>query len=260
MKKISIITASYNDAAGLNALAINLRKEKKDLFQWIIVDGSSTDNTKEVISAHKDLIDVFMSEPDRGVYDAWNKGLEHAQGQWVVFLGCDDRLGRGWLEEIANAPQENDLVYGDLILLSQSQTKYRVKNFPNWPRAAALLSKKMCLPHSGMAHHRRLFAKKRFDATYRICGDWEFLIRACPKKGLHIPNQIQTAMSLGGLSSSAQSELNMYREICRIQRAHNLAITTGWKLKFYIRMGLSWIPGLYNWVQQLGMKPWAGIA
>lgn len=260
MKKISIITASYNDSAGLNALAIDLRKEKKDLFQWIIVDGASSDNTKGVAAAHKDLVDVFISEPDQGVYDAWNKGLAHAHGQWLIFLGCDDRLGRGWLEEIANAPQENDVVYGDLILLSQNRQKYRVKTFVNWALAKELLPRKMCLPHSGMAHHRRLFAEKRFDATYRICGDWEFLIRACLKRGLHIPNQIQTVMSLGGLSSSAQSELRMYREICRIQQANNLAITAGWKLKFYIRMGLSWIPGLYTWVQQLGMKPWAGSA
>ncbi len=260
MKRISIITASYNDAAGLNALATNLRQEKRELFQWIVVDGASSDHTQAIAQSHKDLIDVFISEPDQGVYDAWNKGLVHAHGQWIIFLGCDDRLGCGWLEEVVNVPQENDLVYGDLILLSQDHQKHRIKTFSNWAQAQALLPHRMCLPHSGMAHHRRLFAENRFDPSYRICGDWDFLLRACPKSGVHIPNQIQTVMSLGGLSSSAQSELRMYREICRIQKARNISIAVGWKLKFYIRMGLSWIPGLYNWVQQLGMKPWAGIA
>lgn len=258
MKLISIITASYNDAAGLDALAIALRQEKKALFEWIVVDGASSDNTKEIAKSHQNLIDVFMSEPDQGVYDAWNKGLVHAQGQWIVFLGCDDRLGSGWLEEIANAPQKNDLVYGDLVLLSQDHQKHRIKTFANWAQAKALLPQRMCFPHSGMAHHRRLFAEKRFDPSYRICGDWDFLVRSRPKHGVHIPNQIQTVMSLGGLSSSAQSERQMYREILRIQKAQNISITLGWKLKFYIRICLSRIPRLYNRVQQLGMKPWAG--
>ena len=260
MKPITIITASFNDAVGLNKLAQALRKEKKDLFQWIVVDGASSDNTQAIAQSQKDLIDVFISEPDQGVYEAWNKALAHAHGQWIVFLGCDDRLGSGWLEEIANAPQENDLVYGDLILLSQSQTKYRLKSFPNWQQAAALLPRKMCLPHSGMAHHRRLFATKRFDASYRICGDWEFLVRAQPQTGVHMPSQIQTVMSLGGLSSSAQSELSVYREILRIQRAQKRSITVGWRFKFYIRICLSLMPGLYNRVQQIGMRPWQGAA
>ena len=258
MKPISIITASYNDAARLDRLATALRHENRELFEWIVVDGASSDNTMDVATGHDDLIDFFISEPDRGVYDAWNKGLVHAQGRWIVFLGCDDRLGSGWLDEVANAPQANDLVYGDLVLLSQSQKKYRIKKFPIWSQVTTLLPRKMCLPHSGMAHHRRLFSEKGFDATYRICGDWEFLIRACPKNGVHIPNQIQTVMSLGGLSSSAQFERQMYREILRIQKAQNVSITWGWKLKFYFRICMSLVPGLYNRAQQLGMKPWAG--
>lgn len=260
MKKISIITASYNDAAGLNALAINLRKEKKDLFQWIIIDGASSDNTKEIAEAHKDLVDVFVSEPDQGVYDAWNKGLTYAHGQWIVFLGCDDRLGDGWLEEISNASDEHDVVYGDLVLLSQDRKKYRIKSFADWLEAKALLPKKMCLPHSGMAHHRRLFSGNSFDASYRICGDWDFLVRVAPRNGVHIPNQIQTIMSLGGLSSSAKSELRMYREILRIQKTQKRSIAWDWKLKFCIRICMSLVPSLYNLVQQVGMRPWTGAA
>lgn len=257
---ISIITASFNDASGLNKLAQQLRTEQRALFQWIVIDGGSTDNTGEIAQTHADLIDVFISEPDQGVYDAWNKGLALANGTWILFLGCDDSLGKGWLEEVAQAPTDCDLVYGDLILLSQDHQRFRIKPFAEWRIAKDLLPKRMCLPHSGMAHHRRLFSHKCFDASYRICGDWEFLLRAHPKHGLHLPNQIQTIMALGGLSSNAQSEWRMYCEIRRIQRQHQIVINWGWRLKFYIRICLSCLPSLYNKAQQLGMRAGQGAA
>lgn len=260
MKPISIITASFNDASGLNELANALTKQDRKLFEWIVVDGASSDNAIEVAQSHSDLIDIFISEPDSGVYDAWNKGLAKANGQWVVFLGCDDRLGDGWLEQVAKASCEYDLVYGDLVLLSQDRRKYRIKRFPVWSDARTLLSQQMCLPHSGMAHNHRLFSAQQFDSCYRICGDWEFLVRSKPQSGLHVSDFVQTIMSLGGLSSSAKSELRMYHEIQRIQRAQKLKIAWGWRLKFYIRICLSMLPRLYNWVQALGMRPWLGTA
>jgi glycosyltransferase involved in cell wall biosynthesis len=259
VKLITIITASFNDAAGLNALAGYLRRENKNLFDWIVIDGGSSDNTADVAEAHNDLIDTFVSEPDYGVYDAWNKGIAQAKGQWILFLGCDDQLGSGWLDEIAKAPTDYDLIYGDLQLVSPDHMKYRLKRFLDWDQAKNQLPRRMCFPQSGMAHSNRLFKNNVFDHSYRICGDWEFLIRAKPQHGKHV-DRVQAIMTLGGLSSSSVTERRMYQEILRVQKKTGQPISLVWRLKFYVRILLSYCPECYKFVQKIGMKPWSRIA
>src|SRR5712664_874457 len=87
---VTIITATFNDADNL----LRTVKAVRELFyknvEWIIVDGGSKDGTVEAIRRNENVIDYWMSEPDRGIYDAWNKGVSRANGDWISFLGAGD--------------------------------------------------------------------------------------------------------------------------------------------------------------------------
>lgn len=92
MKKISIIIATYNAGKVLQRCLDSIRPQKTDGIELLIIDGNSKDNTMEIVNANSDIIDFHVSKPDRGIYDAWNKGIKAATGEWILFLGADDQL------------------------------------------------------------------------------------------------------------------------------------------------------------------------
>ena len=87
---ISIITSTYCAAACLPRVIESIRAQTFDDFEWIVIDGASTDDTVDILRQNEDVIDYWMRESDKGIYDAWNKGLPHVRGTWVLFLGADD--------------------------------------------------------------------------------------------------------------------------------------------------------------------------
>ena len=82
---ITIITATYNAAQYLPRTIKSIREQTYENIEWIIIDGNSTDETIELIQQNEDVIDYWMSEPDAGIYDAWNKGISLARGEWIAF-------------------------------------------------------------------------------------------------------------------------------------------------------------------------------
>jgi len=87
---ISIITVVKNDASNIKKTIQSVLNQSYSHIQYIIIDGSSTDGTLDIINEFKDKIDTITSEPDRGIYDAMNKGIHHAQGEWIFFLNSGD--------------------------------------------------------------------------------------------------------------------------------------------------------------------------
>jgi cellulose synthase/poly-beta-1,6-N-acetylglucosamine synthase-like glycosyltransferase len=87
---ITIITSTYNAAEYLPRTIKSVREQTYTNIEWIIVDGNSKDNTVELIRQNEDVIDYWVSEPDSGIYDAWNKGVSLANGDWIAFLGAGD--------------------------------------------------------------------------------------------------------------------------------------------------------------------------
>ena len=89
---ISIITVVYNDAKGLEKTILSVVEQNASNYEFIVVDGNSEDGTLYVIRQHSDDIDIVISEPDKGLYDAMNKGLNLANGKWIYFLNSKDHL------------------------------------------------------------------------------------------------------------------------------------------------------------------------
>ena len=92
MKKISIIIATYNAEKTLQRCFDSIRNQKNEKIELIVIDGNSNDNTLSIIESNADIVDYYVSESDKGIYDAWNKGVKVSTGEWIEFLGADDKL------------------------------------------------------------------------------------------------------------------------------------------------------------------------
>src|SRR5664279_5123974 len=124
--KITIITASFNNATTIQFTIDSLLSQSYKQIEYLIVDGSSTDGTKEIISSYSSGISKFISEKDSGIYDALNKGLALATGDIIGFLHADDTYANSeTLEKVAAAFAQSPeiwAVYGDLQFVSQNDT------------------------------------------------------------------------------------------------------------------------------------------
>ena len=113
---VTIITVCRNHARELERTIRSVESQTWQEKEYLIIDGASTDETLEVIQQHKDSITRWISEPDQGIYDAMNKGVRMAQGQWVIFMNAGDTFASSdTLQRVFQVPQEADVIYGDVI-------------------------------------------------------------------------------------------------------------------------------------------------
>lgn len=174
---LSIITVCYNARATLPITLVSLRRQSFQDYEYIVVDGASTDNTPRLLCEAGDLIDTLLSEPDKGIYDAMNKAVRLAKGEYVYFLNADDQFADDQvLSDVAQIlrrfPQP-DLLYGAAILDSASGRQRQ--------RFAHLTPKN--LPFANLCH-QAVFARRRlfdqlggFDTEYAIVADLDWLVR-----------------------------------------------------------------------------------
>lgn len=206
---VSIITASYNAEATIGACLASVRSQTYPNIEHIVVDGGSKDGTVALLRNSPSI--AWSSEPDEGIYDAWNKGLERAQGEWIAFLGADDTYlpdaVAAYMALAAKRPEAEYLSSQTRWIGPNGRTR-RIGSAWRWPR----FQRFMCVAHVGSMHHRRLFRSYgHFDTTYRSAADYEFLLR--PRADLHaayLP-QITVEMQGGGASDSPKALLEAKR-------------------------------------------------
>ena len=208
----SIITATRNAAAVLPRLLDSLAGQTCRDFELIVQDGASTDATTAVAEACRERLPALavVSEPDAGIYDAWNKALPRAGGEWILFLGADDRLAAEdtlarCKERLAGIGLEKIFAAGAVEMeLPGGRAGQRV--FPEIAGAADALWQSIPAPHSALFHRRSLFHTHAFDTSFRISGDYEFLCRAWKSDSQALQlDVLVTRMGWGGLSSRPQA-------------------------------------------------------
>lgn len=224
----TIITATYNAAATLPRLLDSLAGQTCRDFELIIQDGASKDDTVANAESYRDKLPFLLlaSEPDTGIYDAWNKALPRVQGEWVLFLGADDSLkSETTLEEVKEAlqacPEGILLACGNLDLLSSDRTVNKTL-LPRIDEAQALLRAGiMPAGHPAMFHHRSLFRADKFDAAFQIAADYEFLCRLwTPEVKTVSLGLTVTRMAAGGISQTPRAVWRTRWEVFRILRRH----------------------------------------
>lgn len=227
---ISIITATRNALHHLPALASSIRAQTYAPIEWIVVDGASTDGTPDYLAQNEDVVDCWISEPDRGIYAAWNKGLRQARGEWICFLGADDFLWhpdslQAMAATLSAVPSGCRVVYGRLAIVNASGTLLYTLGDP-WPAVCRRFRSVMALPHPGLMHNRSLFETYGgFDTGYRIAGDYEFLLRELRHGDARfVEDVIVAGMKLGGLSTSLDASATMLREMRRASRTHGQSL------------------------------------
>lgn len=213
---ISVITVSFNSEKTIKKTIKSLLNQTINNFEYIIIDGKSTDNTLTIIKSFdnafksKGIKYTWVSEKDSGIYDAFNKGVKLAKGTWISFLGSDDYYLKNALKiynkEINNLNSYVDLIHSNVNLGNRKniQDKWSWKIF----------RKKMNIAHVGAFHHKLFFKKYGlFDTSYKIAGDYELLLRAKQDLKTHWFNKITAFMADGGASNN--QIINVYKETKR---------------------------------------------
>jgi len=118
---ISIITVVFNSQQFLESTILSIAMQESTNFEYIIIDGGSTDGTLEIIKKYPEVVDRWISEPDRGLYDAMNKGLKMAQGEYVWFINSGDKIYEdntiSLIESMVNQSVKPDVIYGETLII-----------------------------------------------------------------------------------------------------------------------------------------------
>lgn len=118
----SIITVNFNNANGLEKTIKSVISQEKILFEFIIIDGASTDNSLEVIKKYESHIDYYISEPDKGIYNAMNKGINHANGEYVIFMNSSDEFAfPEALHKVYDSKMDEDFIFGGWIRIKKNK-------------------------------------------------------------------------------------------------------------------------------------------
>jgi glycosyltransferase involved in cell wall biosynthesis len=201
---ISVVTVVYNGCRFIEETMASVRAQIGPLVEHWVIDGGSTDGTLDIIRLHASGLAGWLSEPDDGIADAFNKGLSRATGRYVMFLNADDALAHpsalADLLEVARAGDWPDVVYGDCDLFDPESGEFLYRAVINYDRERFLARE--TLPHPGMLMHRRYFdVYGRFDTSFRIAMDYELFLRGVPKTGaVRVPGVV-TRVRAGGVSA-----------------------------------------------------------
>lgn len=202
-KIISIVIATYNSGATLEECLNSIFTQTNSGASIFIVDGNSTDNTNDIIRKYRSKIEYYISEPDNGVYDAWNKILPYIETDWVMFLGSDDVLHLDAVECYIRHIEENkdvNLVLSKAELIGDNKEFIRVIGEP-WDLEK--FKRYMNVVHTGSVTHISLFSQfGKFNSKYKIAGDYDFLLRCSQEVRAGFINSSMMKMRHGGLSTS----------------------------------------------------------
>ena len=207
MTKISIITINYNDKIGLTKTIESVINQSWQPFEFLVIDGNSTDGGKEIINQYADKIDYWVSEPDTGVYNAMNKGIRAATGDYVLFLNSGDMLHNNDVLQQVDTMIKGDfsIYYGDVIVKKPHSERHKV--YPETLSFSYFYTNALC--HQACFIKRQLFHDHFFyNEDYKIYSDGEFFIYTICK--MNVPYKhldlIISIYDFTGISSNPKYE------------------------------------------------------
>lgn len=219
--KISIITVVYNNEATIRKTVESVLNQTYLNLEYIIIDGNSTDKTVSIIEEYKDQLGCFISEPDKGLYDAMNKGIAAASGDLVGILNSDDTFySNEIIQKIANFHKKNniDASVGNIIQHNENGKIVRQYSSKYWNPDKLKVG--FMPPHPSIFFNKQLFEKYGdYDLGFKIGADYELITRFFLKNKIRwkYSGLTTTAMLIGGLSSSGSSSYNLITK--EIQKA-----------------------------------------
>lgn len=235
--KVSIITSCYNREATIRGAIESVLEQDYPDIEYIVVDGASKDKSLAIINEYKDRIDTIISEPDKGMYEAINKGIRAATGDIIGLIHSDDFLfAKHTITEIVKAFEEQgaDMIYGNGVFVDYDDINQMVRNWVSgeykkenirngWlPLHPTVYIKKACMEQWGL-----------YDESYKIAADSDLLVRYLYEADLKVYylNKYIVRMRMGGLSTDAGKSKQKWAEDLRMYKSHGIKPFTALKGK-----------------------------
>lgn len=211
--KISVITAVYNSKDTIVDSLESVLKQSHPSVETIIIDGDSTDGTKEILEEYQGRLGQIISEPDDGVYDAFNKGIKYATGDIIGFLNADDLYYNARVLSCVAEAFSNpaiDIVYGDLVYVNQVEPDKVVRYWKSGTFSRSKLKYGWMPPHPTFYCRRSVYELMGgFDESFRIAGDYDCMLRILGghKVDCKYISQTLVKMRVGGVSNRSLSNI-----------------------------------------------------
>jgi glycosyltransferase involved in cell wall biosynthesis len=216
--RLSIITVNLNNKSGLERTLKSVFEQTNRDFELIVIDGLSTDGSRETITAHQNQINKWVSNKDSGIYNAMNKGVRMAEGEYILFLNSGDCLySSEILNMISKHSLSEDFVVFDVEMVKKGRRE--VCGLDKSPREI-LITGAIC--HQAVFHHRRVFQKLGlYDESFQFTADYEFFLRAffkarCTWKSFH--DILAVYDNIHGVTSNVQNAKLCHDERRRAQK------------------------------------------
>jgi glycosyltransferase involved in cell wall biosynthesis len=229
MIKVSIITVCYNSEKTIEDTLKSVAKQTYHNIEHIVIDGNSTDSTNSIVERYAESVAIHVSEPDKGLYDAMNKGIKLATGDVIGILNSDDILfDNNTIQTIVESFGEHDGVYANIGFYNDDFT-VKKRHY-----SSAGFNKNL-FTRGFMPAHPSFYAKKScyealgdYNSSYKIAADFEMLIRMfnLPNSHFHYIDTEVVKMRIGGVSTSGlSSNILLNQEILRACRANSIPAT-----------------------------------
>ena len=232
--KISIITISYNNCHELKTAIKSVLSQTHTDIEYIIVDGASSDGTQTMIEAYGERITKFVSEPDKGIYDALNKGVRLATGELIGFLHSDDIYAHAnIISQVAEAASlsKAEAIYGDLQYVNKEDTSIVTRYWQSGTYDKSLLKRGWMPPHPSLFLSPAIYESAKmpsgeyFDSSLRIAADYDFMMRILNTHHIHpiyLP-EVLVKMRVGGASNrNLKAIINKSKEDFLVMRRNKL--------------------------------------
>ncbi|PXW66158.1 glycosyl transferase family 2 [Loktanella sp. PT4BL] len=241
---LSIIIATYNSAESLQTCLDSIRAQTYSAIEIIIVDGASSDTTVEVIRRNTDLLERWISEPDDGIYDAWNKALGLVAGDWVYFLGSDDALHcpeaiERAMQRLRHVPAGTLIAYGCVNYVFPDGRIHKLGKV--WDDVKGKMYSQMALPHQGVFHANELFVRfGKFDSHLQIAGDYKIIMQSLAVSAPKFLGDIIIAdQHAGGKSGLRENRTIALSEFRTVQRELGYPVSVRWAWAYL--KGIVWL-------------------
>lgn len=228
--KVSIITVCYNSAATIQDSIKSVLSQTYNNIEYIIVDGKSSDKTMNIVEQYKDCIATIISEPDKGIYDAMNKGITAATGDIVGILNSDDFYeSNDAVEKIVAGFTENpatDIVFGDVVFVEPSNLNKIVRFYSSKKFRSSKLRFGWMPPHPATFIKNSVYKQYgNYNLSYKIASDYELFVRFLMVHELTFIriNDVIVRMRTGGLSTAGiKSSITLNTEIVKTCRNNGI--------------------------------------
>lgn len=218
--KVTVILVTYNCKETVKVTLDSIVGQSTKQKELVVVDGASTDGTLDIINNYKDSIDVFVSEPDRGIYDAMNKAIKLSSGDWICFMNAGDTFNNeNVIEEVIAIPNiENyDVIYGDTKIID------KVCEYIRTPHSLDTFNMRLPFCHQSSFVKSELMKEKLYDLQYKVCADFHFFYTLFKeqRKFLYVPIVVSVYNQADG-GFSAKNRDRLIYEQCKVSASNKL--------------------------------------